>query len=149
MHKQGKLGALFIDYLNLINIVVSKNQLQETTDLALGSIARKTKLMAEEMEIPVILLAQLNREVDRRLGLHFPVLSDLRNSGAIEQVADVVIFVYRAEKYNIFYDPKTKEDLRGVGLLLLAKNRNGATGIAKFRYNPAMTCLTDYDPRVI
>ena len=149
LYKQGKLGALFIDYLNLINIVVSKNQLQETTDLALGSIARKTKLMAEEMEIPVILLAQLNREVDRRQGLHFPVLSDLRNSGAIEQVADVVIFVYRAEKYNIFYDPKTKEDLRGVGLLLLAKNRNGATGIAKFRYNPAMTCLTDYDPRVI
>ena len=149
LNKQGKLGALFIDYLNLINIVVSKNQLQETTDLALGSIARKTKLMAEEMEIPVILLAQLNREVDRRQGLHFPVLSDLRNSGAIEQVADVVIFVYRAEKYNIFYDPKTKEDLRGVGLLLLAKNRNGATGIAKFRYNPAMTCLTDYDPRVI
>ena len=149
LHKQGKLGAFFIDYLNLINIVVSKNQLQETTDLALGSIARKTKLMAEEMEIPVILLAQLNREVDRRQGLHFPVLSDLRNSGAIEQVADVVIFVYRAEKYNIFYDPKTKEDLRGVGLLLLAKNRNGATGVAKFRYNPAMTCLTDYDPRVI
>ena len=149
LYKQGKLGALFIDYLNLINIVVSKNQLQETTDLALGSIARKTKLMAEEMEIPVILLAQLNREVDRRQGLHFPVLSDLRNSGAIEQVADVVIFVYRAEKYNIYYDPKTKEDLRGVGLLLLAKNRNGATGIAKFRYNPAMTCLTDYDPRVI
>lgn len=149
LHKQGKLGALYIDYLNLINIVVSKNQLQETTDLALGSIARKTKLMAEEMEIPVILLAQLNREVDRRQGLHFPVLSDLRNSGAIEQVADVVIFVYRAEKYNIYYDPKTKEDLRGVGLLIVAKNRNGATGIAKFRYNPAMTCLTDYDPRVI
>lgn len=149
LYKQGKLKGLFIDYLNLINIVVSKNQLQETTDLALGSIARKTKLMAEEMEIPVILLAQLNREVDRRQGLHFPVLSDLRNSGAIEQVADVVIFVYRAEKYNIYYDPKTKEDLRGVGLLLLAKNRNGATGIAKFRYNPSMTCLTDYDPRVI
>lgn len=149
LFKQGKLGALYIDYLNLINIVVSKNSLQETTDLALGNIARKAKLMAEEMEIPVVLLAQLNRDVDRRQGAHFPVLSDLRNSGAIEQVADVVIFVYRAEKYNIFYDPKTKEDLRGVGLLLVAKNRNGATGIAKFRYNPSMTCLTDYDPRVI
>ncbi|WP_455637991.1 replicative DNA helicase [Parabacteroides sp.] len=149
LHKQGKLEGLFIDYLNLINIIISKNQLQETTDLALGSVARKTKLMAEEMDIPVILLAQLNREVDRRQGLHFPVLSDLRNSGAIEQVADVVTFVYRAEKYNIFYDPKTKEDLHGVGLLIVAKNRNGATGIVKFRYNPAMTCLTDYDPRVI
>ena len=149
LHKQGKLDALFIDYLNLVNIVISKNHLQETTDLALGHIARKAKLMAEEMDIPVVLLAQLNREVDRRLPPHFPVLSDLRSSGAIEQVADVVTFVYRFEKYNVFYDPKTKEDLRGIGLLIVAKNRNGATGMAKFRYNPAMTCLTDYDPRVI
>ena len=149
LHKKGWLGVLYIDYLNLINIILSKNDLQETTDLALGNIARKAKLMAEEMKIPVVLLAQLNRDVDRRQGSHFPMLSDLRNSGAIEQVADGVIFVYRAETYNIFYDPKTKEDLRGVGMLLVAKNRNGATGIAKFRYNPAMTCLTDYDPRVI
>ena len=149
LHKKGWLGVLYIDYLNLINIILSKNDLQETTDLALGNIARKAKLMAEEMKIPVVLLAQLNCDVDRRQGSHFPMLSDLRNSGAIEQVADGVIFVYRAEKYNIFYDPKTKEDLRGVGMLLVAKNRNGATGIAKFRYNPAMTCLTDYDPRVI
>lgn len=149
LHKKGWLGVLYIDYLNLINIILSKNDLQETTDLALGNIARKAKLMAEEMKIPVVLLAQLNRDVDRRQGSHFPMLSDLRNFGAIEQVADGVIFVYRAEKYNIFYDPKTKEDLRGVGMLLVAKNRNGATGIAKFRYNPAMTCLTDYDPRVI
>lgn len=149
LHKKGWLGVLYIDYLNLINIILSKNDLQETTDLALGNIARKAKLMAEEMKIPVVLLAQLNRDVDRRQGSHFPMLSDLRNSGAIEQVADGVIFVYRAEKYNIFYDPKTKEDLRGVGMLLVAKNRNGATGIAKFRYNPTMTCLTDYDPRII
>ena len=138
LHKQGKLDLLFIDYLNLINIGVAKNTLQETTDLALGNIARKAKLMAEEMQVPVVLLAQLNRESEKRPAPHFPVLSDLRNSGAIEQVADVVTFVYRAEKYNI------KEDLRGVGLLLLAKNRNGATGIARFRYNPAMSCLSDY-----
>lgn len=149
LYKQDKLELLFIDYLNLINIVVSKTNLQETTDLALGNITRKIKLMAEEMQIPVVLLAQMNRESDHRQAPHFPVLSDLRNSGAIEQIADVVIFVYRAEKYNIFYDPKTKEDLHGIGLLLVAKNRNGATGVAKFRYNPAMTCLTDYDPRVI
>ncbi len=149
LHKQGKLELLFIDYLNLINLIVSKNNLQETTDLALGNVVRKIKLMAEEMNIPVVLLAQMNRENERRPAPHLPVLSDLRNSGAIEQIADVVVFVYRAEKYNIFYDPKTKEDLRGVGLLLVAKNRNGATGAAKFRYNPAMTCLTDYDPQVI
>lgn len=149
LHKQGKLDLFFVDYLNLINIVVSKANLQETTDLALGNVARKIKLMAEELQIPVVLLAQMNRESERRPAPHFPMLSDLRNSGAIEQIADVVAFVYRAEKYSITYDPKTKEDLRGIGMLLVAKNRNGATGIAKFRYNPAMTCLTDYDPRVI
>ena len=149
LHKQGKLSVLFIDYLNLIHIVLSKGELQETTDLALGNIVRKIKLMAEEMDIPVVLLAQMNRESERRQLPNFPVLSDLRNSGAIEQVADVVLFVYRAEKYGMTHDPKTKEDLRGVGMLFLAKNRNGATGVARFRYNPAMTCLTDYDPRVI
>ncbi|WP_455640360.1 replicative DNA helicase [Parabacteroides sp.] len=149
LHKQGKLSVLFIDYLNLIHIVLSKGQLQETTDLALGNIVRKIKLMAEEMDIPVVLLAQMNRESERRQLPNFPVLSDLRNSGAIEQVADVVLFVYRAEKYGMTHDPKTKEDLRGVGMLFLAKNRNGATGVARFRYNPAMTCLTDYDPRLI
>ena len=149
LHKQGKLSVLFIDYLNLIHIVLSKGELQGTTDLALGNIVRKIKLMAEEMDIPVVLLAQMNRESERRQLPNFPVLSDLRNSGAIEQVADVVLFVYRAEKYGMTHDPKTKEDLRGVGMLFLAKNRNGATGVARFRYNPAMTCLTDYDPRVI
>ncbi|RHJ95417.1 replicative DNA helicase [Parabacteroides bouchesdurhonensis] len=148
LHKQGKLDLLFIDYLNLINIGIAKNTLQETTDLALGNIARKAKLMAEEMQVPVVLLAQLNRESEKRPAPHFPVLSDLRNSGAIEQVADVVTFVYRAEKYNITFDKNTKEDLRGVGLLLLAKNRNGATGIARFRYNPAMSCLSDYSAKL-
>lgn len=69
LHKKGWLGVLYIDYLNLINIILSKNDLQETTDLALGNIARKAKLMAEEMKIPVVLLAQLNRDVDRRRGV--------------------------------------------------------------------------------
>lgn len=148
LHKQGKLDVCFIDYLNLINLVVPKGSLQETTDLALGNVARRIKLMAEEMQVPVVLLAQMNRESEKRPAPHFPVLSDLRNSGAIEQIADVVIFVYRAEKYNIFYDKNTKEDLRGVGMLLVAKNRNGATGMARFRYNPSMTCMTDYNPKL-
>ncbi|MEG1544985.1 MAG: DnaB-like helicase C-terminal domain-containing protein [Tannerellaceae bacterium] len=146
MHRQGKLDLCFIDYLNLINIVVPKGSLQDTTDLAMGAVARKIKLMAEEMQVPVALLAQMNRESEKRPAPHFPVLSDLRNSGAIEQIADVVVFVYRAEKYNIFYDKDTHEDLRGVGMLLVAKNRNGATGVARFRYNPSMTRMTDYNP---
>lgn len=149
LHRQGKLGILFIDYLNLINMVPSRKQLEDTTDLAMGNVARKVKLLAEELAIPVVLLAQMNRDSDKRPAPHYPVLSDLRNSGAIEQVADKVVFVYRFDKYNIFYDPKTKEDLRGVGLLLVAKNRNGATGIARFRFNASMTLLANYDNQLL
>lgn len=145
LHRKGLLDMLFIDYLNLINLVAPKGSLHDTTDLAMGAAARRIKLMAEEMQIPVVLLAQMNRECEKRPAPHFPVLSDLRNSGAIEQIADMVVFVYRAERYNIFFDKTTKEDLRGVGLLFVAKNRNGATGTARFRYNPAMSHLTNYD----
>ena len=73
----------------------------------------------------------------------------LHVSGAIEQVADQVIFVYRAEKYGILYDKDTKEDLRGVGYLLVAKNRNGATGRARFRYNVSMTRFLSYENRLL
>ena len=64
-------------------------------------------------------------------------------------VADQVIFVYRAEKYGILYDKDTKEDLRGVGYLLVAKNRNGATGRARFRYNVSMTRFLSYENRLL
>lgn len=149
LHRKGQLDALFIDYLNLINIVPSRKELEDTTDLAMGNMTRKVKLLAEELAIPVVLLAQMNRDSEKRPAPHFPILSDLRNSGAIEQVTDKAIFVYRFEKYNIIFDPKTKEDLRGVGLLLVAKNRNGATGIARFRYNASMTLFTNYDNQLL
>ena len=78
----------------------------------------------------------MNRDSDRRLAPYLPILSDLRNSGAIEQVADQVIFVYRAEKYGILYDKDTKEDLRGVGYLLVARtvtgDRTGAFPLQRF-----------------
>ena len=104
---------------------------------------------AAELAGPAVLLAQMNRDSDRRLAPYLPILSDLRNSGAIEQVADQVIFVYRAEKYGILYDKDTKEDLRGVGYLLVAKNRNGATGRARFRYNVSMTRFLSYENRLL
>lgn len=140
-----ELDIFFIDYLNLIHIPYTRGSRNETTDLALGDVVRKVKLMAVELDVPAVLLAQMNRDSDRRLAPYLPILSDLRNSGAIEQVADQVIFVYRAEKYGILYDKDTKEDLRGVGYLLVAKNRNGATGRARFRYNVSMTRFLSYE----
>ena len=134
-----ELDIFFIDYLNLIHIPYTRGSRNETTDLALGDVVRKVKLMAVELDVPAVLLAQMNRDSDRRLG----------NSGAIEQVADQVIFVYRAEKYGILYDKDTKEDLRGVGYLLVAKNRNGATGRARFRYNVSMTRFLSYENRLL
>lgn len=144
-----ELDIFFVDYLNLIHIPYTRGGRNETTDLALGDVVRKVKLMAVEMDVPAVLLAQMNRDSDRRLAPYLPILSDLRNSGAIEQVADQVIFVYRAEKYGILYDKETKEDLRGVGYLLVAKNRNGATGRARFRYNPSMTRFISYENRLL
>ena len=143
------LDIFFIDYLNLIHIPYTRGSRNETTDLALGDVVRKVKLMAVELDVPAVLLAQMNRDSDRRLAPYLPILSDLRNSGAIEQVADQVIFVYRAEKYGILYDKDTKEDLRGVGYLLVAKNRNGATGRARFRYNVSMTRFLSYENRLL
>lgn len=102
LHKQGKLELLFIDYLNLINLIVSKNNLQETTDLALGNVVRKIKLMAEEMNIPVVLLAQMNRESERRPAPHLPVLSDLRNSGAIDRLP-MWLSLYIVPKNTIYF----------------------------------------------
>ena len=138
-----ELDIFFIDYLNLIHIPYTRGSRNETTDLALGDVVRKVKLMAVELDV------QMNRDSDRRLASYLPILSDLRNSGAIEQVADQVIFVYRAEKYGILYDKDTKEDLRGVGYLLVAKNRNGATGRARFRYNVSMTRFLSYENRLL
>lgn len=146
--KRKELDVFFIDYLNLMQ-TGGANARHETTDLALGEVVRKVKLMAMELDVPAVLLVQMNRESERRPAPFLPVLSDLRNSGATEQVADSVVFVYRSEKYGIMYDRKTNEDLRGVGHLMVAKNRNGATGHTRFRYNPSMTSFTDYDNRLL
>ena len=103
------------------------------------------KQLALEADCPVLLVSQMNRACDTRADrAHIPVMSDLRDSGTIEQVADCVVFVYRPEKHGITKDERTGESLVGVGKLYIVKNRNGATGIARFRYNPSYTKITDY-----
>jgi replicative DNA helicase len=113
------LGLVVIDYLQLMN---SKGR-AENRQQEVSTISRGLKLMAKEMRIPFIVLSQLSRAPETRPGDHRPQLSDLRESGSIEQDADLVAFIYREEVYN-----RDREDLKGKAKLIIAKQRNGPTG---------------------
>ncbi len=125
------LGLLVIDYLQLI-------ESEDRKDIREQQVAKNSKglkRLAKELGVPVILLAQLNREVESREDKK-PRLSDLRESGAIEQDADVVMFLHRPE----FYDP---EDRRGEADLIVAKNRSGKIGTVTLGFNGESTLFTD------
>ena len=95
----------------------------------MSDISRQLKILAKELNIPVIALAQLSRSVEKR-DIKRPVLSDLRESGSIEQDADIVMFLYRDDYYN-----KNSED-KNIAELIIAKHRNGSTGTVKLYYYP-------------
>lgn len=144
LHRRLPLDLIVIDYLNLIQVSpLTKNDVKDTMDLALGDICRRIKNLVMEADIAGLLLSQLNRNCESRND-HVPVMSDLRNSGEIEQIADSIAFVYRPEQYREYYDKATKEDMRGLGQLFVAKNRNGATGEIRFRYNSFLTQIYPY-----
>jgi replicative DNA helicase len=113
------LGCVVVDYLQLMN---SKGR-SENRQQEVSTISRGLKLMAKELRIPFIVLSQLSRAPETRPGDHRPQLSDLRESGSIEQDADLVAFIYREEVYN-----RDREDLKGKAKLIIAKQRNGPTG---------------------
>ena len=120
---------IMIDYLQLMNANGMRfgNRQEEVS-----TISRSLKGLAKELDIPVIALSQLNRSVDTRdtskgVDGKRPQLSDLRESGAIEQDADMVLFVHRPEYYHLFVDEHGR-DLRGMAQIIIAKHRKGATG---------------------
>lgn len=140
--KAGECDLVVIDYLHLLSSVRQKN---ETLDQVVGRNVTALKQLSLEADCPVLLVSQMNRACETRPDkAHVPVMSDLRDSGTIEQVADCVIFVYRPEKHGIIRDERTGESLVGVGKLYIVKNRNGATGIARYRYNESYTKITNY-----
>jgi len=120
LHQSGqKLGLVVVDYLQLMS---SKGRV-ENRNQEVSQISRGLKLMSKELDCPFLVLSQLSRATETRQGDHRPQLSDLRESGSIEQDADLVGFIFREEVYK-----RDREDLRGLAELILAKQRNGPIG---------------------
>ena len=131
LKSQHDIQCIIVDYLQLMTSEYGKTSGNREQEIA--SISRSLKAVAKELNIPVIALSQLSRAVETRGGDKRPVLSDLRESGSIEQDADMVMFIYRAEKYAITED-EDGESTIGVAELLLRKNRNGPTGKVKLKF---------------
>ena len=141
MVKSYGVKVIMVDYLQLMTAGQSKygqNREQE-----ISSISRGLKALAKDLNIPVIAFAQLSRKVEERPGKR-PVLSDLRESGAIEQDADIVMFLYRPEYYDIPQDEEGNST-ENVGMVLIEKHRNGSTGEVKLTFDKSIMRYRNFD----
>jgi len=128
--QEGSLDLIIIDYLQLMTGSAGSSQKKfENRTQEVSSISRGLKALAKEMQVPVIALSQLSRGSEQRTGDKKPLLSDLRESGSIEQDADVVAFIHREEYYD-----RENEDLKGKAEIIIAKQRNGPTGSIQLAY---------------
>ncbi len=137
VREQGQLGLIVIDYLQLMQ----GNGKSENRTNEVSEMSRSLKSLAKELSVPVIVLSQLNRSLEQRPNKR-PIMSDLRESGAIEQDADVIMFVYRDEVYN----PESAE--KGSAEIIIAKQRNGPIGTCRLTFLGKYTRFENYTPDV-
>ena len=131
------IGLVVIDYLQLIQ---GSNKRNGSREQEISEISRSLKILAKELEVPVIALSQLSREAEKRQD-HRPMLSDLRESGAIEQDADIVMFLYRDD----YYDKESKK--QNVAEVIIAKNRGGSTGTVELGWLGSYTKFVNLERR--
>lgn len=127
MHMKEGLSMIVVDYMQLMRSTSTKSEVNREQQIS--NISREIKSLAKELQIPILALSQLSRALESRGGDKRPILSDLRESGSIEQDADMVMFLYRPEKHNILQD-NNGESTKGIAEVILSKNRNGRTGTA-------------------
>ena len=136
LKKEHGLDLIIVDYLQLMR---GRGD-SETREREISEISRSLKALAKELAVPVVALSQLSRAVETRGGEKRPVLADLRESGAIEQDADVVIFIYRQE----VYEPDNKE-VKGTAEVNISKQRNGPVGIVRMQFSSGITRFEDLE----
>ncbi|MCD4730392.1 MAG: replicative DNA helicase [Bacteroidales bacterium] len=138
---QHNIQMIIVDYIQLMSLGGDNKGNREQE---ISTISRSLKALSKELDIPVITLSQLNRSVETRGGSKRPILSDLRESGAIEQDADMVCFIYRPEYYKIDHDEQGNST-RGMAELIIAKHRNGALADVKMQFIDKFAKFLDYE----
>ena len=135
LQRKGKCELVSIDYLQLVRIKSENRNYSREQEVA--ETTKFAKGMAKSLNVPVVLLSQLSRKCEERQD-KTPILSDLRESGSIEQDADIVLMLHRPAYYD-------RSEEQGMGIVRVAKNRDGRTGDVKFHHNKTLTRFTDYD----
>ena len=149
--KEPNLGLVIVDYLQLMT---SDRRRQDNRQQEISDISRSLKIMARELDCPVIALSQLSRNCEARSNKR-PMLSDLRDSGAIEQDADVVLFLYRDDYYAALegreaesLPDQSNQPASYLAELIVAKNRHGETGSVELGWRPEVTLFYELDKRL-
>jgi replicative DNA helicase len=137
MKEAYNIGFIVIDYLQLLSGSGTLRS-AESRQIEISEISRMLKNLAREINVPILCLAQLSRKVEERQG-HRPMMSDLRESGSLEQDADVVMFLFRREYYD-------KADKPGLAELIISKNRHGAVGDVNLTFRKELAQFANYTP---